>query len=287
MKRSYYILATIIVCTIFTIQFSSYPSYAGNKDKRNNHKHNSKNKPKHTSKPSQKPTPVPTPIPSDCTEVENELEICNQNLDTCLNDLSECEAKPAFKLPGDGYEDPDDFGVSGHGPALSYTDNGDGTFTDNNTGLVWEMKDNANGVHDKDNTYSWTVITDGNDTNSDGTMFSEFLDALNNKCDSDETTTCSTNADCTGIGNGLCGHAGFRDWRVPNVKELQTIVDYSTFGPSASIPGETTASYYWTGTTGALAANGAWLISFQNGAVGGFLNFDVKTSSNYARAVRP
>jgi hypothetical protein len=29
------------------------------------------------------------------------------------------------------------------GPALSYTDNGDGTVTDNNTLLMWEAKDTS------------------------------------------------------------------------------------------------------------------------------------------------
>jgi hypothetical protein len=34
------------------------------------------------------------------------------------------------------------------GAALSYTDNGDGTVTDNNTGLMWEKKDDSGGIHD-------------------------------------------------------------------------------------------------------------------------------------------
>ena len=37
------------------------------------------------------------------------------------------------------------------GLALSYTDNGDGTITDNNTGLMWEKKDDSGGIHDMDN----------------------------------------------------------------------------------------------------------------------------------------
>lgn len=38
------------------------------------------------------------------------------------------------------------------GSTLSYTDNGDGTITDNVTGLMWEKKDDSGGIHDKDNT---------------------------------------------------------------------------------------------------------------------------------------
>ncbi|HYD49712.1 MAG TPA: hypothetical protein VEB21_15255 [Terriglobales bacterium] len=36
-----------------------------------------------------------------------------------------------------------------------YIDNGDGTVSDLNTGLVWEKKDDLSGIHDKDNGYSW------------------------------------------------------------------------------------------------------------------------------------
>src|SRR3990172_4068415 len=133
-------------------------------------------------------------------------------------------------FPGDG---------AGDGPALSYTDNGDGTFTDNNTKFMWEIKDDAGGIHDKNNTYAWT-----------STLFTVFLDTLNNKCDGDETTPCATNRDCAGIGNGKCGHAGHRDWCIPNVKKLQSIVDYGTFNPASSFPGETAAGY-WSATTNA------------------------------------
>ncbi len=47
--------------------------------------------------------------------------------------------------PGDGYPGTDAFDVSGHGPALSYEDNGDGTFTDCNTKYMWEKKLAADG----------------------------------------------------------------------------------------------------------------------------------------------
>src|SRR5262245_11173262 len=66
------------------------------------------------------------------------LGTCTTNLGTCQTDLAVCLAEPTVIFPGDGYNSPDAIGVSGHGPVLSYTDNGDGTFTDNNTLLMWE-----------------------------------------------------------------------------------------------------------------------------------------------------
>src|SRR5712691_4505056 len=163
-----------------------------------------------------------------CKAVANQLAMCQGSLTTCQADLAACQAEPTVIFPGDGVD----------GPALSYTDNSDGTFTDNNTLLMWEKKDTAGGIHDVNNTYTWSSTG----TAADGTAFTVFLATLNNKCDGNETTACTSNADCTGIGNGLCGHAGHRDWRMPNVKELQSIVDYSTLNPASSVPGSTAAA---------------------------------------------
>ena len=159
---------------------------------------------------------------------------CQKNLEMCTEDLGTCEAAGGQIFPGDGYTDPS-FGTDGHGPDLSYTNNGDGTFTDDNTGCMWEIKDEAGGVHDKDNLYSWS----DSGTAADGSLFADdgFLDTLNNKCDGDENISCTTDEDCTSIGNELCGLAGYRDWMIPNVKILQSIVDYSADDPSSSVPG--------------------------------------------------
>jgi len=86
------------------------------------------------------------------------LTTCTSGLGDCQTDLEACEAEPNAVFPGDGQEGTtEDFGLN-HGPRLSYTDNGDGTFTDDNTQLVWEKKDDLGGVHDKDNTYVWTDV---------------------------------------------------------------------------------------------------------------------------------
>lgn len=198
------------------------------------------------------------------------LSRCQAKLDSCITnwgacttdlaqaqaDLAACLAEPPVVFPGDGVD----------GPALSYTDHGDGTVTDNNTLLMWEVKDTGSGIHGVGLTFTWS----SSGSAADGTAFTVFLDTLNNKCDGDETTACTSNADCAGIGNALCGHAGHRDWRMPNVKELQSIVDYGRRHPAIalSFPGSTAAGNYWSSTTFAGDSSGAWGVGFLNGGVG-------------------
>src|SRR5262249_62317536 len=59
--------------------------------------------------------------------------------------------------------------------AERFGDNQDGTVTDNLTGLVWEVKDDANGIHDKDNAYTWST---GAPVVKNGTAFTAFLSTL-------------------------------------------------------------------------------------------------------------
>ncbi|MGH9195448.1 MAG: DUF1566 domain-containing protein [Acidimicrobiia bacterium] len=143
------------------------------------------------------------------------------------------------------------------GATLKYKDKNNGTITDQNTGRVWEKKSDDNTIHDKDNPYTWDEA------------FAEHVFALKNMCQNDETVDCSVNgnADCALVG-GKCGFAGKRDWRVPNVKELQSIVDYGRFGPSIDpIFGPTAASFYWSSTTYARASVFAWNVGFLFGDV--------------------
>ena len=139
----------------------------------------------------------------------------------------------------------DDDGDIRAGAVLSYTDNGDGTITDNNTGLVWEKKSADGSIHDKDTFYTW-------DNAFDVHVF--------------------------GLNSGG-GFAGFTDWRVPNVKELQSIVDYEVFSPAldpafntacavactVTTCSCTAASGYWSATTVANNPSFAWFVFFVNG----------------------
>src|SRR5439155_13558836 len=86
------------------------------------------------------------------------------------------------------------------GAALAYTDNGDGTITDEVTSLMWEKKSDDGSVHDKDTQYNCA------------NAFAVHLAALNS-------------------GGGFGGHT---DWRLPNAKELQTIVHYDLVNPSVA-----------------------------------------------------
>lgn len=238
--------------------------------------------------PAYAPPPGCAPVANNLNICTNNLNLCTASLTTCTDDLATCVAESQI-FPGDGYASPDAFGVSGHGPALSYTDNLDGTFTDDNTGLMWEIKDDAGGIHDKDTTYTWTDTCDGFDvvelSDPDGTLFTVFLDTLNTTCDGAGVTDCVDDSVC----GGVCGFAGYQDWRIPNVKELQSIVDYTRFNPSSMLPGLTRTDFYWSATTVAFNTPFAWIVSFGAGGVdgGGNVNLSNKCNNGYVRAVRP
>ena len=181
----------------------------------------------------------------------------------------------------DGYFITEAFGLSRYGPAKHFKDNGDGTFTDEVTKFMWEIKTDDDSIHDVDNAYTWSEDKDGN-TDPDGTLFEDFLNALNNTCAGEGLTTCKSNKDCSK--GTKCGFAGYRDWCVPDVKQLQSIVDYGSFRPASSVYGETATTYYWTATPNVFNTNNAWTVNFFDGLV---LNSNKKTDSFHARAMRP
>jgi hypothetical protein len=168
-----------------------------------------------------------------------------------------------------------------------FTDNGDGTVTDELTGLQWERKTDDGTVHDKDNHYTWglDLFGAGEAEASDGTLFTEFLATLNQK--------------------DAC-FAGRCDWRIPTLEELQTIVppsvcttapciEESVFGPTGAGggPSDFTLSY-WSNTSQIDLLQDAWTVYFGppadvvfNAAPGtNYVGARPKTSQANARAVR-
>jgi hypothetical protein len=167
------------------------------------------------------------------------------------------------------------------------TDNGDGTITDHETGLMWEKKAALNNVpvvcpsagacpdpHDADNLYTWTDNTTPTALPT-GTVYTVFLPQLN-------------------AGGGFAGHT---DWRLPTLAELQGIVDYTdatspmvlaifdsgcTGSCTVTTCSCTTPSRHWSSTTVASTPLNAWVVDLSNGN----LTTDTKDTDYSARAVR-
>ncbi|MEY4949979.1 MAG: hypothetical protein RL698_2190, partial [Pseudomonadota bacterium] len=133
----------------------------------------------------------------------------NGDVDSVLADLSRCTGSGFFssRLLNIAQRTPYGPGSDGDfqiGASRSLTDGGDGTVTDNRTGLMWEKKSWDGSIHDMGNAYSW------GDGYLDGTVTTEFLATLNTP---------------------LC-FAGYCDWRLPNRLELETLANFDTAMPA-------------------------------------------------------
>lgn len=108
----------------------------------------------------------------------------------------------------------------------SFTDNSDGTITDNVTGLMWQREDD-------DISRTWV----------EAIMYCQTLSL-----------------------------AGYNDWRLPNIKELESLADYTTSSPAVNstyFPG-LSASRYWSSTTAPAASSDdtrAWTVNFDLGYI--------------------
>jgi len=79
-------------------------------------------------------------------------------------------------------------------------------------------------------------------------------------------------------------YAGFSDWRLSNIKELVSIVDYSRQSPSINTAYflNMQSNYYWSSTTYVPTTTLAWYVYFNFG----YVSLINKTLNYYVRCVR-
>ena len=142
-------------------------------------------------------------------------------------------------------------------PNPRFTDNGNGTVKDNLTKLIWLKNANAFGER------TWEQAL------------------------SDANTLSSGSA-------GLTDGSVAGDWRLPNVKELESLIDFAYFDPAlSSASGKSRwtdgnafigvqPGFYWSSTSYAGNTAGAWVMNLTYGAA----NSGNRTSTYYVWPVR-
>jgi hypothetical protein len=137
-------------------------------------------------------------------------------------------------------------------PEPRFTDHGDGTVTDNLTGLMW-LRD-ANCFF--------------------GSM--HWQEALDKVADLNANPAGYS---CSGYS------AAYTDWRLPNRKERQSLTDFSQYYPPLpqGHPFLNVQSFsYWSSTTSATSTDYAWVVSMDSGHV----NLNPKFAGHYVWPVR-
>ena len=132
---------------------------------------------------------------------------------------------------------------------------------DNYTGLVWEVKTDDGGVHDKDTTYKWGGVG----AQQYGSEYYDDWDALVNGAN----------------GASLCG---FKDWRAPTANELLGLASLDRVNPAidADYFPNTRTSRFWSTSPYSGDDSMAWYIGFDNG----FTYRQSRSTAYYVRLVR-
>lgn len=146
--------------------------------------------------------------------------------------------------------------VTSTAPASRYTDNLDGTVTDNVTGLMWKQcSEGQSGA---------ACDAGGAATNwywQGALALAQLVNTVN-----------------------VTGFAGYADWRLPNRNELASLVENKCFDPAinrTAFP-NTLAYGYWSASPHGGSPDKAWYVNFDEG----YVHFGSKTNLFYLRVVR-
>lgn len=249
-----------------------------------------------------------------------------------------------------------------HGPQPAYQDNGDGTVTDLNTGLMWQQDDDGiermwqpamnncedlrlaghtdwrlptrrelvsvvdygrwlpaintdyfptcrldeywssspyvdypddawlvdfvsgNAAHRKRSYYHYVRCVRGESSlsefvaNGNGTVSDALTGLMWQQTDDGQERNWEEALDyCESL-----GLAGYRDWRLPNIRELESIVDDARHDPAIDPVFECRSFFYRSGSTEVIGPVSSWYVYFFNGRV----NVSFKTSNYSVRCVR-
>ena len=122
-------------------------------------------------------------------------------------------------------------------------DNGNGTITDLKTGLMWKQ------------------CLEGVSGSSCGRGVPD-------------TFTWQKALQRPGVINNAGGFAGYTDWRLPNIKELISLIEEQCAFPAINLArfpntptsADTPTSYIWSGSPGTAFSDSAWYVNFGNGS---------------------
>ncbi|MFI3137328.1 MAG: DUF1566 domain-containing protein [Methylococcaceae bacterium] len=140
-------------------------------------------------------------------------------------------------------------------PDSQFTNNGNGTVTDVKTGLMWK------------------ICSEGQSFNTGS-----------NTCDGSAGNFTWQGALQQAQSVNTAGFAGANDWRVPNIKELRSLVELQCVDPSinATVFPNTPSAVFWSSSSFAGDSNNAWGVVF-NGGLDDAVN---KGNGNRVRLVR-